>query len=95
MSKQYYVYIITNKGRKVLYTGFTSNLVQRIWQHRNGLGGKFTSKYKLDRLMYYEIGQDALAMIAREKQIKAGSKASKVKLIERMNPAWKDLSDQL
>ena len=95
MSKQYFVYIMTNKGRRVLYTGFTSNLVQRVWQHKNGLGVSFTSRYKLDRLMYYEVGQDALSMIAREKQIKDRPRAAKIRLIESMNPAWKDLSEEL
>jgi putative endonuclease len=91
MARQFYVYIMTNTRRTVLYTGMTNDLVRRVWQHRNGEGGKFTTKYHCFELVLYEIFEDPCNAIAREKQIKAGSRESKVKLIESANPEWRDL----
>ena len=88
------VYILTNARRTVLYTGVTSNLVARVAQHRLKTDRKaFTARYNLDMLVYYETTPSIVAAIAREKQIKAGSRARKVALIEAMNPGWNDLSE--
>ena len=95
MVRQYYVYIMTNPRRTVLYTGVTNNLVTRVWQHRNGKGAKFTRRYHCSKLVLYEVFQDSYNAIAREKQIKAGSRRRKIELRERMNPEWRDLYDEL
>ena len=95
MSKQYYVYIMANKYNTVLYTGVTNNLTRRVYEHKNGQGGGFTSKYNVNKLVFYEVTSDVKAAIAREKQIKAGSRAKKLKLIEEMNPEWQDLSESI
>jgi putative endonuclease len=93
--KTYFVYIMTNKRNTVIYTGVTSDLPKRMFQHRERYGGTFTSKYKVNKLVYYEACESVLEAIAREKQIKAGSRARKVALIEEMNPNWDDLWDRL
>ena len=90
-SKNYYVYITTNKTNHVLYTGVTNNLVKRIYEHKNKFVSSFTSKYKVDKLIYYEIFSDINEAISREKQIKAGSRTKKLKMIELMNPNLEDL----
>ncbi|MCK4673325.1 GIY-YIG nuclease family protein [candidate division WOR-3 bacterium] len=95
MSKQYYIYIMTNKRKTVLYTGVTNDLKKRVYEHKVKLVAGFTKKYNTDRLLYYEIFDDIYNAIAREKQIKAGSKQKKINLINSMNPAWKDLYDDL
>jgi putative endonuclease len=95
MDPQYYVYIMTNTHHTVLYTGVTNDLKRRTHEHREGLGGGFTSKYNVRKLVYYEITQDVRAAIAREKQIKAGSRRKKIDLVNGMNPEWKDLYDDL
>ena len=95
MSEQYYVYIMTNKNNTVLYTGVTNHLRRRAYQHRTGQGGGFTSRYNVIKLVYYEMTADVSAAIAREKQIKAGSRQRKIDLIEAMNPGWLDLYDEL
>ena len=88
------VYILTNARRTVLYTGVTSNLPARLTEHRVKADPKaFTARYNADILVYYETTPSILSAIAREKQIKAGSRAKKVALIEAMNPDWKDLSE--
>ena len=92
---QYYVYILTNKNKTVLYTGVTNNLLRRIHEHRNGLIEGFTKKYNVKFLMYYEIFQDSYSAISREKQIKAGSRKKKIALIESINPNWNDLTKEL
>ena len=91
MLRQPAIYILTNRRNGTLYTGVTSNLVRRIWQHRNSITGGFSNRYDLSRLVYYELCDDMLSAIAREKQIKAGSRRRKLRLIESMNPSWKDL----
>jgi putative endonuclease len=78
---------------KALYTGVTNNLARRVDQHKRGEGGAFTSKYKLDRLVYYERFEDVHRAIAREKQIKGWLRIKKIGLIVSVNPAWKDLSE--
>jgi len=89
--KRYYVYIMTNKSR-TLYTGVTSNLQRRVYEHRHKLIPGFTSKYNITKLVYYEETQDVRAAIAREKQIKGWLRVKKVALIESVNPGWDDLS---
>jgi putative endonuclease len=95
MQKQYYVYIMTNRHNTVLYTGVTSDLRRRGYEHREGLGGGFTARYNVKKLVYYEIVHDVHSAIAREKQIKAGSRRKKLDLVEGMNPLWKDLYEDL
>jgi putative endonuclease len=95
MNKQYYVYIMTNKYNTVLYTGVTSDLRRRVYEHKEGLGSGFTGKYNVKKLVYYEITEDVHAAIAREKQIKGGSRRKKIDLVNRMNPEWEDLYDDL
>ena len=95
MNKQYYVYIMTNKHNQVLYTGMTNDLARRAYEHRTGRGGGFTSKYNATKLVYYELCEDVHSAIAREKQIKAGSRQKKLDLIDEMNPEWGDLYDGL
>jgi putative endonuclease len=89
--KQPAVYIVTNRRNGAVYTGVTSDLIGRIWQHREGALPGFTRRYGCKRLVWFEIHEEMLAAIAREKQIKAGSPADKVKLIDAMNPEWRDL----
>ena len=93
MSKQYYVYIMTNKSR-TLYTGVTSNLMRRVHEHKNKLIEGFTSKYNIHILVYYESTSNVHAALAREKQIKGWLRSKKIALIESMNPKWKDLSEE-
>jgi len=95
MNRQYYAYIMTNKYNTVLYTGVTSNLRRRVYEHKEGLGGGFTRKYNVKKLVYYEVTTDVHAAIAREKQIKGGSRRKKINLVNSMNPEWKDLYDEL
>ena len=91
MGKQYYVYIMTNRSR-TLYTGVTSDLERRIYEHKGRLVPGFTAKYRIKQLVYFEVTQDVHAAIAREKQIKGWLRAKKTALIESINPKWKDLS---
>ena len=91
--KHYYVYILANHS-KTLYTGVTSNLQRRLYEHKQHLVAGFTSKYHITRLVYFEETSDANAAIAREKQIKGWVRAKKVALIESINPDWRDLSEE-
>ena len=93
--KQPVVYIVTNKSNNVLYVGVTSNLIQRIYQHKEKLIAGFTKKYNCTKLVYFEQFQNMCDAIAREKQLKAGSRCKKEELINRTNPEWKDLFNQL
>lgn len=95
VDKQYCVYIMTNTHNTVLYTGVTNNLARRVYEHKNGLGSAFVKKYNVHKLVYYEIGNDVRTTIAREKQIKGGSRKKKIDLINGMNPEWKDLYDEI
>jgi putative endonuclease len=88
---QYWLYIMTNKNNTTLYTGATNNLQRRVWEHKNGTGSKFTSKYKITKLVFYESFTRIYDAIAAEKQVKAGSRAKKTSLIESINPEWRDL----
>jgi putative endonuclease len=93
MAHSYYVYILASKSR-VLYVGITNDLVRRTYEHKNSLVPGFTSRYKVNRLVYYEEGQDVEQAILREKQLKGWLRKKKVALIEGMNPEWKDLSEE-
>ena len=84
----YYVYIITNKENKVLYTGVTNSLERRIYEHKNKIIKGFTSKYNVNKLVYFEETKDVNEAIAREKEIKGWRRSKKVALIESVNPAW-------
>lgn len=95
MAKQYYVYIMTNAHNTVLYTGVTNNLARRVYEHKNGIGSVFTKRYNVHKLVYYEVGNDVNAAIAREKQIKGGSRQKKIDLINSLNPEWRDLYEEL
>ena len=95
VGKQYCIYIMTNSHHTVLYTGVTNNLARRVYEHKNGLGGIFTRKYNIQKLVYYEVGENINATIAREKQIKGGSRQKKIDLIESLNPEWKDLYEEI
>lgn len=86
------VYIMTNMHNKVLYTGVTNNLQRRVLEHRENTPGRFTTKYRVNKLVYFETADRMMDAIAREKQIKAGSRQDKIKLIESINPEWNDLS---
>ena len=86
------MYILTNKYCTVLYTGVTNDLIRRVYEHKNHLDkDSFTSKYKVDRLVYFEETTDVKAAIEREKQIKSWSREKKTSLIMSMNPKWNDL----
>jgi predicted GIY-YIG superfamily endonuclease len=89
------VYIMANRRQGTLYTGVTSDLIQRVYQHKKGQVKGFTARYRCDRLVYFEMLDDMTNAILREKQIKAGSRAAKVALIEGVNPEWRDLYDDL
>lgn len=90
-----FVYIVTNKNNTTLYIGVTANLIERIQQHKQKTNPKsFTARYNLNKLVYYEAFQMIGDAIAREKQLKAGNRAKKIKLIETNNPDWNDLMQQ-
>ncbi|MBI3399763.1 MAG: GIY-YIG nuclease family protein [Deltaproteobacteria bacterium] len=95
MYKQYYIYIMTNKNNTVLYTGVTNDLKRRVYEHKEKLVEGFTKKYNVAKLVYYEISEDVRSAIMREKQIKGGSRAKKIELIENVNQGWKDLYNSL
>ena len=88
----YYVYMLTNKSNKVLYTGVTNDLVRRVYEHKHHLAkDSFTSRYNINRLVYFEETSDVRAAIEREKQIKSWSRARKDTLVQSKNPTWEDL----
>jgi len=89
------VYIMANKRNGTLYTGVSSDLIQRVYQHKNGEIEGFTKRYGCKKLVYYEQHEDMFTAIIREKQIKAGSRKKKLLLIEKMNPNWEDLYELL
>ena len=94
-AQQYFVYILANRPGGVLYTGTTNDLKRRVFEHKSKAGGGFTMRYNVDRLVYFEVLDNSLAAITREKQIKAGPRKKKVELIEGANPQWVDLYDDL
>lgn len=90
-----YVYIVTNYTNAVLYVGVTSDIVKRIWEHKQNTGSKFTTKYKVTKLVYYEVFEEIEEAIKREKQLKAGSRKKKIDLINKLNPKWRDLYEEI
>ena len=92
---QYYIYIITGKNNTVLYTGVTRNLKKRVYEHRTKLVEGFTKRYDLTKLVYYEVLNDPQEAIKREKQIKAGNRARKLRLVNGFNPSWADLYERI
>ena len=92
MEKVSYIYMMGSSSRRPLYTGVRAPLYKRVWQHKNNLGGYFTSKYKCYRLVYFEQFTNVETAIAREKEIKGWRREKKNKLVELQNPGWKDLA---
>ncbi len=95
MPKQFYIYILASKRDGTLYIGMTNDLVRRVWEHKTGAVEGFTKRYNVHRLVWYEAADTALAAIAREKQLKKWNRAWKLRLIEKANPDWKDLYDEI
>lgn len=95
MEKQPAVYILTNHYLGTLYVGVTSNLIQRIWQHKQGEIEGFSKRYGLRKLVYFEMADSMHSAISREKQLKAGSRQKKINLIESINKEWLDLYPQI
>ena len=93
-NKLYCVYILTNSRHTVLYTGVTNSMERRLSEHKTKTGSAFAKRYNVDQLVYYGCGDDINRAIAREKQIKAGSRQDKIDLIKSINPEWKDLSKE-
>ncbi|MGE5479443.1 MAG: GIY-YIG nuclease family protein [Chloroflexota bacterium] len=90
--KDYYVYIMASKKHGTLYTGVTSNLLNRVYQHKHHTFSGFTARYSIHLLVYFEVTNDIRNAIEREKRIKGQSRNKKIELIESLNPEWKDLS---
>ena len=95
MNKQPAIYLLTNKPNGTLYTGVTSDLPGRIWQHKNNVTKGFSGKYNLKVLVYFELFEDMYSAISREKQIKSGSRKAKIMLIESVNKEWRDLHSEI
>jgi len=95
MSKNYYVYILASKRNGTLYIGVTSNLIKRIYEHKNNLVEGFTKKYFVHDLVYYEETTDINSAIEREKRLKKWNRQWKIELIEKSNPNWEDLYDDI
>ena len=93
--KSFYVYILTNKSNKVLYIGITNNSSRRVYEHKQKFVKGFTSKYKVDKLVYYEVFDDPYNAISREKQLKGWLRNKKIELINSFNPLWKDLYKEI
>ena len=95
LKNQYYVYFLTNWNNKVLYVGVTNDLKRRVYEHKNGLLEGFTQKYRVNKLVYYEVCEEIDGAILREKQIKGGSRQRKNDLIKSFNPTWQDLGENI
>jgi putative endonuclease len=95
MGKNFYVYILANKRNGTLYTGVTSDIIKRSWEHKNKLVEGFTEKYDVDKLVYYEQFKNVEYAIQREKRLKKYNRKWKIDLIEKANPDWKDLYEDL
>ena len=89
-----YVYIMANRSRRI-YVGVTSELKNRVWEHKNKVRGGFTARYEMTKLVYFQPLEDMLTALKREKQLKGWRRSKKVNLIESVNPNWTDLTDQL
>ncbi len=95
MPQQFYVYMLANKYNGTLYIGVTNDLVRRIGEHKTDAVDSFTKKYQVHQLVWYEVADNALAAITREKQLKKWNRAWKMRLIEKANPEWKDLYGEI
>ena len=95
MTRQYYVYILTNKSNKVLYIGVTNDLERRMYEHKNKMVDGFTKKYNLNKLVYFEGTTDVRSVLEREKQLKNWHRSWKINLVNEFNSEWKDLSEML
>ena len=95
MGHRYFVYILTNRHHTALYVGVTNDLVRRVHEHRTKIASTFTTRYNVDKLVFFEETGDVRAAIAREKQIKGDSRARKIALVNAINPDWRDLFDDL
>jgi putative endonuclease len=95
MNKQYYVYIMTNRHNGVLYTGVTSNLKKRVYEHKEKVVEGFTKRYNITKLIYFEVFDDPENAIMREKKIKAGSRQKKIDLVNSRNQRWLDLYEDI
>ncbi|ARM35439.1 GIY-YIG nuclease family protein [Legionella longbeachae] len=95
MEKYSYVYIVTNQKNGTLYIGVTTDLVKRIWEHKNKFVESFTKKYNCTRLVYYEQHIDVLEAIKQEKRLKKYLRSWKIELIESVNPLWRDLYEDI
>ena len=93
--KQGYIYIMTNKQNGTLYVGVTSDIIKRVYEHKNSLVDGFTKRYNLKKLVYFEIFDSIEDAIVREKQLKGGNRAKKIALIESVNPTWRELYDEM
>ena len=91
MEKKGYIYILTNSKNTVLYVGVTSDLIKRVYEHKNNFVEGFTKKYNLKKLVYFEVFEDIVSAITREKQIKGWLRIKKIALIEKANLSWDDL----
>lgn len=96
MNNHYFIYILTNNYNKVLYIGVTNNLLKRVWEHRNTENKQhFTKRYNVFKLVYYEEYYSIIDAIAREKQLKGGSRKKKIDLVNNFNKDWKDLYEDM
>ena len=95
MLKQFYVYILASKRNGTLYIGVTNDLVRRVWEHKSDAVEGFTKQYSVHQLVWYEVAATPLTAITRDKQLKKWNRAWKLQLIEKMNPEWKDLYDEI
>jgi len=93
--RQYYIYIMANHNDTVLYVGSTSDLMTRVFGHKNKLADGFTKKYNIDKLVYYEVCGTRETAVAREKQLKGWLKRKKIELVTAFNPLWRDLWGEL
>ncbi|MEP9354203.1 GIY-YIG nuclease family protein [Xanthobacter sp. KR7-65] len=95
MERRYFVYLLASKPRGTLYVGVTNHLTRRVFEHRLGAGEGFTSRYQVHRLVWFEIHATAMAAIQREKRLKAWLRQWKIDLVEKDNPEWRDLFDEI
>ncbi len=95
MNRQYYIYIMTNKGNTAVYIRLTNDLKIRVYEHKEKLVDGFTKKYNITKLVYYEVFEDIENAILREKRLKGGSRQKKIELINSMNKEWRDLYEEL
>ncbi|ABS67414.1 Excinuclease ABC C subunit domain protein [Xanthobacter versatilis] len=95
MERRYFVYLLASKPRGTLYVGVTNDLTRRVFEHRLGTRPGFTSRYHIQRLVWFKIHETAMAAIQREKRLKAWLRQWKIDLVEKHNPEWRDLFDEI